>query len=130
MPWGFRFITNMNQWRLGAEPVYTLPSHPTQIYEASIYFIIFLLGLYLFYFYITGMDIAFRHLVKVLVAGLYTGALGMALLPLLRYLLLRAPGSGLMARRRRKRQMARAAKPLERAGKEALAAAAKGGTKI
>lgn len=49
MPWGFRFITNLNQWRQGAEPIYTLPSHPTQIYEASIYFIIFLLGLFLFY---------------------------------------------------------------------------------
>lgn len=49
MPWGFRFITNMHQWLQGADPIYTLPSHPTQIYEASIYFIIFLLGLYLFY---------------------------------------------------------------------------------
>lgn len=49
MPWGFRFITNLNQWKNGAEPVYSLASHPTQIYEALTYFIVFLTGLFLFY---------------------------------------------------------------------------------
>ncbi len=49
-PWGFRFITNLGEWlKHGAQPTFTQPSHPTQIYEALIYFIIFLAGLYLFY---------------------------------------------------------------------------------
>jgi len=33
LPWGFRFIQNLNEWMAGAPPVYSLPSHPTQIYE-------------------------------------------------------------------------------------------------
>lgn len=49
LPWGIRFITNLHQWKNGAEPVYSLSSHPTQIYEALTYFIIFLIGLLLFY---------------------------------------------------------------------------------
>jgi len=40
-PFAFRFIENMPQWMNGAEPVYSLPSHPTQIYEAVIYTVIF-----------------------------------------------------------------------------------------
>lgn len=40
LPWGFIFL------RGGTGDI---PCHPTQIYEATIYFIIFLLGLYLFY---------------------------------------------------------------------------------
>ena len=34
LPWGFRFIENLGAWQRGAEPVFTAPSHPTQIYEA------------------------------------------------------------------------------------------------
>lgn len=49
LPWGFRFITNLKEWTQGMEPAFTVPSHPTQIYEALIYFVIFLLGMYLFY---------------------------------------------------------------------------------
>lgn len=49
VPWAFRFILNINQWKNGAEPIYSLPSHPTQIYEALTYFIVFLVGLFLFY---------------------------------------------------------------------------------
>lgn len=51
LPWGFNFIRD-NHWhlplgeKLGSGE---LPCHPTQIYEAIIYFIIFLVGLYLFY---------------------------------------------------------------------------------
>lgn len=40
-PWGFRFIENINQWRMGAEPIFTVPSHPTQLYEAACYLITF-----------------------------------------------------------------------------------------
>lgn len=40
-PWGFRFVDNLSAWMQGAEPVYTAPSHPTQIYEALAYLVLF-----------------------------------------------------------------------------------------
>lgn len=40
-PWGFRFILNINQWMQGAEPIFSQPSHPTQIYEALCYLALF-----------------------------------------------------------------------------------------
>ncbi len=48
LPWGFRFIDNIHAWQLGAAPVFTAPSHPTQIYEALAYLLTFgyLLWLY------------------------------------------------------------------------------------
>lgn len=48
-PWAFRFIQNLDAWKKGAEPIYTQPSHPTQLYEALTYFCIFLLGMFLYY---------------------------------------------------------------------------------
>ncbi len=48
-PWGFRFIENVNAWMNGAEPVYGPPSHPTQIYEALAYLVLFALLCYLYY---------------------------------------------------------------------------------
>jgi phosphatidylglycerol---prolipoprotein diacylglyceryl transferase len=38
-PWAFKFITNLYSWQKGAEPIYSLPSHPTQIYEALSYLV-------------------------------------------------------------------------------------------
>ncbi len=49
MPWGFRFIQNINQWRMGAEPIYSAPSHPTQIYEAGLYLIVFAVLMWLYW---------------------------------------------------------------------------------
>lgn len=49
LPWGFRFITNLNEWMQGAEPVFSLPSHPTQLYEALCYFALF--GLLMFMYW-------------------------------------------------------------------------------
>lgn len=49
LPWGFRFIENIGAWQRGAEPVFTEPSHPTQIYEALCYFLIFVINTYLYY---------------------------------------------------------------------------------
>ncbi len=48
LPWGFRFIENLHAWRQGAEPIFSAPSHPTQIYEAACYLLTFVLcmGLY------------------------------------------------------------------------------------
>ncbi|MFA5655667.1 MAG: prolipoprotein diacylglyceryl transferase [Dysgonamonadaceae bacterium] len=48
-PWGFRFIENINAWKAGAPPIFSEPSHPTQIYEAIIYFIVFFVTMYLFW---------------------------------------------------------------------------------
>lgn len=49
MPWGFRFVQNLHQWMLGAEPIFTPPSHPTQIYEALCYFATFILCMWLYF---------------------------------------------------------------------------------
>lgn len=48
-PWGFQFIENLHAWKAGAPPIYSAPSHPTQIYEAIIYFIVFFVTMYLFW---------------------------------------------------------------------------------
>lgn len=49
LPWGFRFIENLHQWKAGAEPVFSLPSHPTQLYEATCYLITFVVCLWLYF---------------------------------------------------------------------------------
>jgi prolipoprotein diacylglyceryl transferase len=48
-PWGFRFVTNLHKWMQGAEPVYSEPSHPTQIYEALAYLVVFAITVYLYW---------------------------------------------------------------------------------
>ncbi|MDK2969217.1 MAG: phosphatidylglycerol---prolipoprotein diacylglyceryl transferase [Bacteroidota bacterium] len=48
-PWGFRFITNINAWMNGAPPVYSEPSHPTQIYEALAYLVVFGITMYMYW---------------------------------------------------------------------------------
>jgi len=48
-PWGFRFVDNLYEWMRGAEPVFTEPSHPTQIYEALAYLVVFGITLYLYW---------------------------------------------------------------------------------
>jgi prolipoprotein diacylglyceryl transferase len=38
VPWAFRFITNISAWETkGFAPVFSAPSHPTQLYEAFFY---------------------------------------------------------------------------------------------
>jgi len=49
VPWGFRFIDNLHQWKMGAAPVFTAPSHPTQLYEALCYLITFALCMWLYF---------------------------------------------------------------------------------
>lgn len=49
LPWGFRFIENLHAWRQGAEPVFSAPSHPTQIYEAVCYLLTFVLCIWLYF---------------------------------------------------------------------------------
>lgn len=49
LPWGFRFIENISEWRMGAEPIFSLPSHPTQIYEALCYLLTFAVCMWLYW---------------------------------------------------------------------------------
>ena len=48
LPWATRFVQNVHAWERGAEPIYCNPSHPTQIYEALCYLLVFFVcfGLY------------------------------------------------------------------------------------
>ena len=48
-PWGFRFIDNVNEWLRGAEPIFTVPCHPTQIYEAMCYLIVFAVCVWMYW---------------------------------------------------------------------------------
>ncbi len=49
LPWGFRFIENLNSWMAGAEPIFSVPSHPTQIYESLAYLLLFGLLMWLYW---------------------------------------------------------------------------------
>ena len=49
LPWGFRFMVNLPQWRQGAAPMFSAPSHPTQIYEALCYLLTFVLCMWLYF---------------------------------------------------------------------------------
>lgn len=49
LPWAFRFILNLHQWRQGAPAVFSEPSHPTQLYEAACYLLIFALCMWLYF---------------------------------------------------------------------------------
>lgn len=49
LPWGFRFVDNLGAWMHGAEPVFTAPSHPTQIYEALCYLILFAVLMWMYW---------------------------------------------------------------------------------
>lgn len=49
VPWAFRFIENIPQWQMGAEPIFTVPSHPTQLYEAFAYLLTFGVCMWLYW---------------------------------------------------------------------------------
>ncbi|MBO5272882.1 MAG: prolipoprotein diacylglyceryl transferase [Muribaculaceae bacterium] len=49
VPWAFCFIDNIRAWQAGAEPIFTAPSHPTQLYEALCYFALFGLLMWLYW---------------------------------------------------------------------------------
>lgn len=49
LPFAFKFITNLDSWHAGEAPIFTLPCHPTAIYEAVSYFFIAFLLLIIYY---------------------------------------------------------------------------------
>lgn len=49
LPWGFKFIENIEQWQHGAQAIFTNPSHPTQIYEALVYLLVFAITMYMYW---------------------------------------------------------------------------------
>lgn len=49
VPWAFEFITNIRFWQAGAEPVFSAPSHPTQIYESLYCIFTFVLTMFLYW---------------------------------------------------------------------------------
>ena len=49
LPWGFRFVDNVNEWMQGAPPVFTVPCHPTQLYEALCYLRVFGLCMWMYW---------------------------------------------------------------------------------
>lgn len=52
LPWGFKFVGNVNQWIKGAEPIYTqVAHHPTQLYEAAAYLVLFALLMIMYWKY-------------------------------------------------------------------------------
>ena len=51
LPWGFRFIENLHGWMAGADPIFTAPCHPTQIYEALAYLALFSLLMVMYWRY-------------------------------------------------------------------------------
>ena len=46
MLWAF---DNLHAWRMGAEPIFTAPSHPTQLYEAACYLVTFAICMWLYF---------------------------------------------------------------------------------
>jgi prolipoprotein diacylglyceryl transferase len=48
-PWGFRFIENLHSWLDGYAPIYSVPSHPTQLYEAGCYILTAFICLYMYW---------------------------------------------------------------------------------
>jgi len=50
LPWGFRFIENLPSWlNDGYAPIYSPPSHPTQLYEAACYILTGFICLHLYW---------------------------------------------------------------------------------
>ncbi|GHV50648.1 prolipoprotein diacylglyceryl transferase [Bacteroidia bacterium] len=47
--WAFKFIQNLHAWRNGAAPIFSEPSHPTQLYEAGFYLLTFALCMWLYF---------------------------------------------------------------------------------
>lgn len=49
LPWAFRFISNINEYMQDAPPIFTVPSHPTGLYEALAYLLVFVLCVWMYW---------------------------------------------------------------------------------
>lgn len=49
LPWGFSFVGNIGAWMRGAEPIMTVPCHPTQLYEATSYLVLFVILMFMYW---------------------------------------------------------------------------------
>jgi prolipoprotein diacylglyceryl transferase len=49
LPWAFKFIENIPSWTRGYAPIYSPPSHPTQLYEAFFYILTALICLWMYW---------------------------------------------------------------------------------
>ena len=49
VPWAFSFVLNIRDWENGAAPIFSAPSHPTQIYEALTYLTLFVILMYMYW---------------------------------------------------------------------------------
>ncbi len=49
LPWGFSFVGNIGAWMRGAEPIMTVPCHPTQLYEAASYLVLFVILMFMYW---------------------------------------------------------------------------------
>ena len=49
LPWGVRFIDNVGAFMHGAEPIFTVPCHPTQLYEEACYLGTFAVCMWLYW---------------------------------------------------------------------------------
>lgn len=49
LPWGFKFIDNLDAWKAGREAIYTEPRHPSGLYEGFGYLSIFLSMLWMYF---------------------------------------------------------------------------------
>ena len=49
VPWAFRFIENITHVQAGYPPIFSPPSHPTQLYEASVYIFTAFLCLWMYW---------------------------------------------------------------------------------
>ena len=49
LSWGFRFIDNIGAYMHGAQPVFTPPCHPTQLYEAACYLVVFAVCMWMYW---------------------------------------------------------------------------------
>ncbi|MDO4525840.1 MAG: prolipoprotein diacylglyceryl transferase [Bacteroidales bacterium] len=50
VPWAFQFVTNLHSWMAGkAEPIFSEPSHPTQIYEMLYCIVTYCFTMYLYW---------------------------------------------------------------------------------
>lgn len=81
---------------------------------------------YVAYFYLTGMEMGWSHLVRCLLSGLIVGAASFALFPLIRGYLRRRPEDTLLARWLRRRKARRRPKSVDKEA-EGLQVQAQGG---